>query len=542
MCNICKQVASITQRISIQNQLFHRDCIKCSVCSVTVKSAERFIRTEDKISFFCAVHSPEKKIGSSLSIPEDEDDEDENANKEDDEPLEEHKRKTREMVDRQNELIRNIDAKLNLDDKFITKRKPYDFDVIKAVDEDEDDANNEEQEKKNVINFEINDKLDPQAIRQEIFNRALEKVRLKSDEALGITTPENIRHLMTPKQVVFNDETTNNKEVFDKIFENAKDKVKNQIKKEKDKSSGESLGSSPAPIATFDNLDDFSIDDDNNYTSSSDHNTYNKSETSSKFNSTTKTDSTNVTMNSINSNKKLEERDALITPLLTKSKDSVDAKPKNLIFTYKETPLAEIEKKQKKLQVSPVIQKKTSLKTKITQLLTPSEQNAKSSSTSPSRSPRSDATIDAKPKSKLIGGILKRKSPNSRKASEHTEPQIEQEVSSTNSFAFTVTHSPRLGRNTRTFKRQQNEEKRLERLEKERRDKRLRMSQEIQRKLDEVETKLSELEHEGVELEKEICNMDSTNEDERERKELTLYNLIHQKNLFQRVENELNIQ
>ena len=81
-----------------------------------------------------------------------------------------------------------------------------------------------------LLNFEINDKLDPQAIRQEIFNRALEKVRLKSDEALGITTPENIRHLMTPKQVVFNDETTNNKEVFDKINNHLGEiKSKNQL-------------------------------------------------------------------------------------------------------------------------------------------------------------------------------------------------------------------------------------------------------------------------------------------------------------------------
>ena len=104
-----------------------------------------------------------------------------------------------------------------------------------------------------------------------------------------------------------------------------------------------------------------------------------------------------------------------------------------------------------------------------------------------------------------------------------------------------MTHSPRLGRNSRTVKRQQNEEKRLERLEKEKRDKRLRMSQEIQRKLDEVETKLSELEHDGVELEKVICSMDGENR-EKEKLEIKLYNLIHQKNLFQRVENELNIQ
>ena len=51
MCSICKHVASITQRISIQNKVFHRDCIKCSICNATVKSAERFVRTDDKSNF-----------------------------------------------------------------------------------------------------------------------------------------------------------------------------------------------------------------------------------------------------------------------------------------------------------------------------------------------------------------------------------------------------------------------------------------------------------------------------------------------------------
>lgn len=92
------------------------------------------------------------------------------------------------------------------------------------------------------------------------------------------------------------------------------------------------------------------------------------------------------------------------------------------------------------------------------------------------------------------------------------------------------------------YKRQQNEERRLE---KQRKDKRLRMSQEIQRKLDEIETRLDELQKEGVELEKMICAIDSndlTQHDRKDRLEQELYNLIHEKNLLTRVENELNIQ
>ena len=89
------------------------------------------------------------------------------------------------MIERQNELIRTIDAQLNLDDKFITKRKQSDFE-LKADDND--------------LSTKLvdSDKSDLQVLRQQIYNRALEKVRLKSDEALGITTPDNIKHLVTP--------------------------------------------------------------------------------------------------------------------------------------------------------------------------------------------------------------------------------------------------------------------------------------------------------------------------------------------------------
>lgn len=96
-------------------------------------------------------------------------------------------------------------------------------------------------------------------------------------------------------------------------------------------------------------------------------------------------------------------------------------------------------------------------------------------------------------------------------------------------------------------------------LEKQRRDKRLRMSQEIQRKLDEIQTRLDELERDGVELEKTICSLDAsslsvshgsdagatTTRDTlatKEKLEQELYNLIHEKNLLTRIENELNIQ
>lgn len=109
-----------------------------------------------------------------------------------------------------------------------------------------------------------------------------------------------------------------------------------------------------------------------------------------------------------------------------------------------------------------------------------------------------------------------------------------------------VSNSPRLSKNSRmaklNLKRQQNEEKKLE---KQKQDKRLRMSQEIQRKQDEIDTKLDELDRSGVELEKTISSIDKNDCEQLKRKEKLeqqLYTLIHEKNLLTRVENELNIQ
>jgi hypothetical protein len=84
--------------------------------------------------------------------------------------------------------------------------------------------------------------------------------------------------------VLVTEELTSTKEVFGKIFDQAKEKIKNQIQRDKVKSveslpsssssSSSSTKTSPAPIATFNDLDDFNIDEDNTDSSN------NKSETS----------------------------------------------------------------------------------------------------------------------------------------------------------------------------------------------------------------------------------------------------------------------
>jgi hypothetical protein len=114
----------------------------------------------------------------------------------------------------------------------------------------------------------------------------------------------------------------------------------------------------------------------------------------------------------------------------------------------------------------------------------------------------------------------------------------------TNSFnALNVTNSPRLARNSRmaklNSKRQLNEEKRLD---KQRQEKRLRMSQDIQRKLDEIETKLTELNQDGMHLEKIIGQVADNRFETKEKLERELYNIINEKNILTRIENELNIQ
>jgi hypothetical protein len=83
--------------------------------------------------------------------------------------------------------------------------------------------------------------------------------------------------------VLLTEESTSTKKVFGKIFDQAKEKIKNQIQRDKVKSveslpssssSSSSTKNSPAPIATFNDLDEFNIDEDNTDSSN------NKSETS----------------------------------------------------------------------------------------------------------------------------------------------------------------------------------------------------------------------------------------------------------------------
>lgn len=111
--------------------------------------------------------------------------------------------------------------------------------------------------------------------------------------------------------------------------------------------------------------------------------------------------------------------------------------------------------------------------------------------------------------------------------------------------ALNVTNSPRLSRNSRraklNFKRQQNEEKRIE---KQRKDQRSRTSQDLQRKLDEINIRSQELEREGQQLELMINGCDKKNKtgEQKMKLEQELYNVIHQRNLLARCENKLNIQ
>ncbi len=171
----------------------------------------------------------------------------------------------------------------------------------------------------------------------------------------------------------------------------------------------------------------------------------------------------------------------------------------------------------------------------------------------PLPTPEIKAQVKVKP-----GGILKSifSKSTSRKPSadlDQSQTSITTATSDTpndSSFnALTVKKSPVLTRNHTRYshptpnsvnnKRTQMEDLKLE---KNQRDRRLRMSQEIQRKLDEVENKIAELEFEGVNLEKSICLLDISESDAKEKMEQELYNLIHLKNLLTRVENDLTIQ
>jgi hypothetical protein len=150
--------------------------------------------------------------------------------------IETHLKNTEAMIERQNELIRSIDKQLNLNERFITKCKTNTSN-IPAVDDDTTDESIEDGDFTLKSNNEI-EKFDSKiTTRQTLFNRALEKVSLKSDSALGITTPDNIKHLLSPTTVLLANEskieTDDKKLIFDKIFDQAKETIKNRIQNKK---------------------------------------------------------------------------------------------------------------------------------------------------------------------------------------------------------------------------------------------------------------------------------------------------------------------
>jgi len=350
--------------------------------------------------------------------------------------------------------------------------------------------------------------IDCQLMRQ----RALEKARLKSDEELGVKVPNNIKRLIMPISSLSN-----------KPLEN--DNVNN-----------------------FRNLEIVSTK------------TVNTSLEMNKFESKTETDS-----------EVEEDKNEQITPApLAKSEtfENIDEIKKSATFSTSPGSSSS-------MSPSP-LSKKQSFKIKISKLLSNSSSVSASSRSTKSPSPSNPLSL-----AKKIGGsgilksifspkstnkILKEDdfkylTQNNFESKHDLETSVETNASGLNtsgscsslsnlnensafigSFnALNVTNSPRLSRNTRTAKlnqkKQENEEKRLE---KQRQNKRLRMSQEIQRKIDEIETKAAELEQAGDDLERIICSTESI--ESKQKLEQELYNIIHQRNLLTRFENELNIQ
>jgi hypothetical protein len=409
------------------------------------------------------------------------------------------------MIERQNELIRNIDKQLNLNEQFITKRKTNTSN-IPAVDDDTTDESIDDGDftlKSNNESEKFDSKI---TTRQTLFNRALEKVSLKSDAALGITTPDNIKHLLSPTTVLSANEskieTDDKKLISDKIFDQAKEKIKNRIQNKKEKTH------SSAPLANLD--DDFIIED------------YDQITSPSNLNSTMMTTTP--------------------SPVQQKSNEETKQfKSKNLKYVLDGPVKNETDDKKNKLEpvvVSSMNTKKSNLKTKFG--LPDFNFILSSPSPSPLHSPRD---LTKKNRIKSSNGILKgnrsqRKSPN-MSTNDDNKLNISQQQEASNSFnAFNVNNSPRLTRNSRSVIKHQIEEKRLER---QRQEKRFRMSIEINRKVSELDTRRLVLECEGVTLEKLICSLDDDSE-EKEKLEQKLYSLIHQKNLLTRVEDELNIQ
>ena len=369
-----------------------------------------------------------------------------------------------------------------------------------------------------IINEQSKIIMDCKLMRQ----RALERARLKSDEELGVKIPNHIKRLIMPISSLSIEKSTTSEHIRNiellpgKSSEHStKMNMKFESKTETDSEKEDGAIAIPAPLAkseTFDNMDDAKKHNNHHHISYS------------------------------------------ISPASSSS-----------------------------LSASSPVSKKQSLKVKISKFLSPSSSLSPSSRSTKSPSPTALSLAKKISNTGILKSIFNAKSARNKEndskynntngnnmddlaADLNQRMYLETSGDSLNtsgscsslsnlnetqgyqgSFnALNVTNSPRLSRNTRTAKlnqkKQENEEKRVE---KQRLEKRLRMSQEIQRKLDEIETKSAELEHAGVELERHICSIDSNDSSKSETKqklEQELYNIIHQRNLLTRFENELNIQ
>ena len=544
VCTLCKKSASITERVSVQGLVYHRDCIRCFVCDSLLRITDAFQRrqTDEQIRFYCGSHNPDKFSLDNLP------------------PIDVDAEEETDSNQKMSEEDENETKWPTLNEKYISKRKKktsQDSNEVEksaspsfisssisntfsssissnSISQHSNDLKAKEEQSAIANSFDFSKSNDSMSKEQKIIldchlirKRALEKARLKSDEELGLDVPQNIKKLIMPLKTAQNEPNRPLKIITSSLHSNLDSYLPREAKKfeSKTETDSENEGDADAPLAqseTFETLDEL-----------------NKNEHKLKLN----------------------------RPGSEQNAQTASNQPAN---------------------------KKTSIRSRITKFLSPNSPSSKSQSKSPSPNPSPNTS--ALKKLSPTGGILKlfnsksksdikSKDPidlanfsNALNLNSDSQPEKKKIIpnlvfdstdsASTSSSkdysnsndevfdskpplngsfnALNVTNSPRLSKNSRMMKlnskRQQNEERKLE---KQRQDKRLRMSQEIQRKLDEIETKLFELEREGVELEKTIVSMDSSDAaqlETKEKLEQELYNLIHEKNLLTRVENELNIQ
>ncbi len=364
----------------------------------------------------------------------------------------------------------------------------------------------------------------------QIRQRALERAKLKSDEELGLKSSTPLKSLLlTPSSL-------NKISPVDPLF---------------------NTNSTRIPLAEIDYIDN--TDDEDNANGNQQNQT--KVQTKGEI------------VIPIIKEKQADAEDTTLSPLST---FKVKFKPRKFIFdaayVQDSPPLSATVTQQdnekielsSKTTTSPT-KKPNNLKMKFAKILHSNHQQPITTMTMTTPTPDTDTTNE-RPSSQQVkvkpGGILKSifTKTSNRKSADWDASQVSMtmttsDVSTTDSGfnALSVQRSPGLVRHNNNSrhhhqttstpgtmaKRLHNDELRLE---KQQREKRLRMSQEIQRKLDEVENKITELEFEGVNLEKSVCLMDADDSDARDKMEQELYNLIHLKNLLTRVENDLTIQ